>query len=174
MIGKRCPWYAEYEVGYDDNGKLLAVKINYYVDVGCSPNNNDLFAFMDCFYNVYKCENWHLVPNTVKTNTATNTWTRSPGTFACINIIEYIVDHVAKSLKLDPLNVRLLNLYQKGEITPNKHSLEHFNVDILIEKLKESSEYTKRCSDIVAFNKQNRWKKRGISLAPLKWVRIKK
>lgn len=170
LIGKRCPWYAEYEVGFDSSGKLLGIKINYYVDVGCSPNDNDIVAYFDFYDNVYNCENWHLVPYTVKTNTAANTWTRSPGTFPCLSVIEHIVEHVAKHLNIDPFQVRMLNMYKKGQVTPRGHSLDNFIVDEIVKKLLTTSDYNKRLNDVKLFNIKNRWKKRGISLVPLKWV----
>lgn len=35
--------------------------------------------------------------------------------------------------------------------------------------LQESSEYIKRCAEVKAFNDQNKWVKRGISLIPVKF-----
>jgi xanthine dehydrogenase/oxidase len=83
--------------------------------------------------------------------------------------METIIEHVASALKIDPLEVRLANLYKKGDITPVLQPLVYFNADIIIDQLRESSEYEKRRSEIKTFNEANRWKKRGISLVPMKW-----
>jgi xanthine dehydrogenase/oxidase len=74
------------------------------------------------------------------------------------------MEHVSKSLLADPLIVRRLNLYKQNEITPAGQPLPYFNVLYLMDELIESSNYSNRCKDIEQFNKQNRWKKRGISL----------
>ena len=39
MIGKRNPFQAEYTVGFTDEGKLLGISINYYIDCGCLSGN---------------------------------------------------------------------------------------------------------------------------------------
>jgi xanthine dehydrogenase/oxidase len=169
MVGKRFPWHAEYNIGFDNDGKLLGIKIDYYSDAGCSPNDQAMPAMYDFSDNAYNCANWHLSATLVKTNTAANTACRSPGTFPCISIMEYIMEHVAKYLKKDVLSVRILNLYKKGQITPHGQPLPYFNVDEIIENLTTTSDYMKRCNDVVSFNKANRWKKRGISMVPIKW-----
>ena len=38
MIGRRFPYRADYKVGYDDTGKLLAVQIHMYAGQGFLPN----------------------------------------------------------------------------------------------------------------------------------------
>jgi xanthine dehydrogenase/oxidase len=83
--------------------------------------------------------------------------------------MESMIDNVAKYLNKNPLNIRQLNLYSKGDVTPSGQPLTYFNADILIKQLVVDSEYQKRMNDIQVFNQQNRWKKRGMSLTPVKW-----
>lgn len=170
MIGKRFPWYAEYNVGFDDNGKLLGVHIDYYSDAGASPNDNSMGAMYDFCDNAYNCENWHLTATLAKTNTPANTACRSPGTFPCISIIEYVMEHVAKYLNKDILSVRTLNFYQKGQNTPHGQPLPYFNLGEIVNNLITMGDYTQRVQDVTNFNASNRWKKRGLSLIPLKWA----
>ena len=51
MIGKRFPYLATYQAGITEEGKLNGIKIMYYCDCGCSPNECPvglgLFAFAD-------------------------------------------------------------------------------------------------------------------------------
>jgi len=72
-------------------------------------------------------------------------------------------------LKADPLKVRQINLYKKGDITPSGQPLPYFIVDQLINDLIVSSDYVNRLNAVNDFNKNNRWKKKGISLTPIKW-----
>jgi xanthine dehydrogenase molybdopterin-binding subunit B len=71
-------------------------------------------------------------------------------------------------LKADPLKVRQVNLYKKGDITPSGQPLPYFIVDELIDNLMVSSDYIQRLNEVKVFNKNNRWKKKGISLTPIK------
>ena len=71
---------------------------------------------------------------------------------------------MAKSLILNPLSIRRLNLYNQGDVTPAGQPLPYFNVSYLMDEILKSSDYATRSQDIETFNQQNRWKKRGISL----------
>ena len=86
-----------------------------------------------------------------------------------LGLIEYIIEHIAKQSKINELDIRMLNLYKKNDITPYGQPLPYFNVDTIISDLKISSDYINRIKDIEAFNQANRWFKKGISLVPLKW-----
>lgn len=92
------------------------------------------------------------------------------GTFPAISIMECMIDHLANSINADPLKIRQLNLYTKNDTTPLGQPLTYFNVDTLIETLKVSSDYENRVKLVNDFNKANRWKKKGISMTPIKWV----
>jgi xanthine dehydrogenase/oxidase len=83
--------------------------------------------------------------------------------------MEMMIEHVASYLNADPLAVRQVNLYKKDDVTPNGQPLPYFNVDQLILQLKNTSEYDKRRVDVDNFNRENRWKKKGLSLTPIKW-----
>ncbi len=118
MIGKRFPWYTQYTVGFDNNGIITGLLINWYCDSGNSPTDNCMPVgplFVD---NVYNIKNWHIISNLAKTNLPANTAVRSPGFFPSIAIIENIIETVAKYLKADPLKIRQLNMYKKGDVTP--------------------------------------------------------
>jgi xanthine dehydrogenase/oxidase len=88
-----------------------------------------------------------------------------PGIF----IMESIMEHVAKSLGKSPEDVRVVNLYQEGQVTPYKQPLTFCNISSLWSQLIESCDFETRKTDVEAFNKANRWKKRGLSVVPLKF-----
>ena len=60
-------------------------------------------------------------------------------------------------------------MYKKGDITPRGQPLPYFYADVLIENVIQSSDYANRLSQINIFNQSNRWKKKGISISPIKW-----
>ena len=65
--------------------------------------------------------------------------------------------------------MRSTNLYKANDVTPFKQPLPNFNVDTLVNKLKQTCDFEKRLSEIKVFNASNRWMKRGISMVTLKW-----
>jgi xanthine dehydrogenase/oxidase len=83
--------------------------------------------------------------------------------------MENMIEHVVKALKADPIKIRELNFYKKGDFSIAGQPLTYFNLNNIISDLVQSSDYVNRKAEEALFNKQNRWKKRGISLTPIKW-----
>ena len=79
-----------------------------------------------------------------------------------------MIENVAKYLNADPLKIRQLNLYKKGDVTPTGQPLPYFIVDELISSLIASCDYQNRLNAVNDYNKNNRWKKKGISITPIK------
>lgn len=78
LIGKRHPWYAKYKVGFDDDGKLAGINLDWYCDSGNSDGESALGGGVMFVDNVYNCKNWFISSNVVKTNIPAHTAVRSP------------------------------------------------------------------------------------------------
>ena len=63
------------------------------------------------------------------------------------------MEHVAKSLDKSPEDVRMVNLYQKGQVTPLKQPLLYCNISSLWSQLIKSSNFEIRQTEVNAFNK---------------------
>ena len=85
--------------------------------------------------------------------------------------IENILDTVARSLGRDPLDVRRVNFYGKGErnITPYEQVVTDNVIHELVAELEESSDYRARRAAVNAFNAGSAVLKRGLALTPLKF-----
>ncbi|XP_048729395.2 xanthine dehydrogenase-like isoform X2 [Ostrea edulis] len=169
MLGKRFPWMADYTIGLSSDGMLEGVKMTYYSDCGISPADNSLAGFAIGMDNAYYCPNWHVIPVALKTNTPANTACRSPGSCPTIFIMESMMEHCAKVLGKDPTDVKTLNLYKKGQLTPSKMPLTYCNIRELTSQLLTSVDYENRKQQVTSFNQANRWKKKGLSVVPMKF-----
>ncbi|XP_052261039.1 uncharacterized protein LOC127865162 isoform X4 [Dreissena polymorpha] len=168
-VGKRFPYLAKYQVGFDDTGKLNGVKVTYYCDCGYSVNDctvGDIMYFGD---NAYYCPNWHMVPVAVQTNTPSNSYCRAPGSTPGIFIMETIMQHISKTLCKDSTEVKQLNLYKKGQVTPGGMTLNYCSIASLFTQLEDSAEFSTRMKAVKMFNQDNRWKKKGLSVVPIKY-----
>ena len=169
---KRYPQMFKYTVGFEENGKINGIKVNWYCDAGYLPYEVLFEMAFPYFDNCYSIRNIHVVPHLVKTNTPMNVFFRAPFTLPPISLIENIVDHVALSLRKDPLAIRRLNMYKKDDLTHIGVKLPYFNVDSLLDSLVATSDFENRKLDIEKFNKYNKWKKRGIAMIPMKYGAI--
>ncbi|XP_071582254.1 uncharacterized protein [Temnothorax nylanderi] len=73
---------------------------------------------------------------------------------------ENIMKHIAKVTKRDPLKVRLANMNDVDKVA----------LESMIKDLSKSADYEMRKRAVETFNNENRWKKKGIALVPMKYL----
>ncbi|KAJ0176320.1 hypothetical protein K1T71_008494 [Dendrolimus kikuchii] len=82
-------------------------------------------------------------------------------TLETIGMAELMMDQISYELSIDPIEVRLENIAtQFNEIKP------------MIDTLKTNAKYTERRAEVSRFNAENRWRKRGLRVALLRWTPI--
>ncbi|WP_419831974.1 xanthine dehydrogenase molybdopterin binding subunit [Endozoicomonas atrinae] len=171
--GKRHPFRHRYNVGFDQEGMLEGVDIELAGDAGHSPDLTDAIVDRAMFHsdNAYYLNNATVIGHRCRTNTASNTAFRGFGGPQGMLVIERIMDDIARSTGLDPLEVRKRNLYGITERnTTHYHQREEHNVlHDVIGKLEESSDYWQRREAISAFNQQSPVLKKGLALTPVKF-----
>ena len=106
-----------------------------------------------------------------RTNLPSNTAFRGFGGPQGMVVAEKIMDDIARSTGLDPLDVRLNNLYGIGErnTTHYYQKVEHNVLPELMTKLEQTAKYRQRREDITAFNQNSPVLKRGLALTPVKF-----
>ncbi|KQP22009.1 xanthine dehydrogenase molybdopterin binding subunit [Pseudorhodoferax sp. Leaf267] len=173
VTGRRhCFWY-EYEVGFDDEGRVLGAEITMVSRAGHSADlSGPVMTRALChFDNAYWLPEVAMHGYSGKTNTQSNTAFRGFGGPQGAIAIENIMDSVARQLGRDPLDVRRNNFYGQGErnITPYGQTVSDNIVHELVAQLEASSDYRARREAVAAFNATSPVLKRGIALAPLKF-----
>jgi xanthine dehydrogenase large subunit len=173
MTGKRHDFVIDYDIGFDDNGRILGVRFMFASRCGISadlsgPVNDRTMFHCD---NAYFLENVDIESHRCKTNTVSNTAFRGFGGPQGMYAIEYALDDIARKLNKDPLEVRRANFYGIGErdTTQYGQKVEDNIVKEIVDKLEEDAKYQKRRKAIRNFNARNTVLKRGISLTPVKF-----
>ncbi|OQV23093.1 Xanthine dehydrogenase [Hypsibius exemplaris] len=170
MKGRRYPYLMKYQAGTDSSGKLLGVIMDIYGDAGASDNYigplNGAGRMSD---NVYSSTAWKVSLYACKTNTPANTFCRAPGSTEAIYFIEYILEHVAKTLKKPSLDIKRLNFYKNGDTRRDGSIVKDIQVAEITDQLMESAEYTARMAAVTSFNQANRWRKRGMNVVPMRF-----
>ncbi|GAU94198.1 hypothetical protein RvY_06020 [Ramazzottius varieornatus] len=169
LVGKRNPYHTEYHAGFDADGKLQGVYINAYVDCGAAPNDNPISGLGTWGDNAYFCPNWKFSMTACKTNTPPNTWTRAPGSTEAIYFIEHVMEHIAKFLNKPSIDVKYLNLFKNGDKCITGQTIDNCNLTDLTQQFLKNVEYQKRFNAVQIFNKESRWRKKGISVTPMKY-----
>jgi xanthine dehydrogenase/oxidase len=130
-----------FQVGVDDKGKIEYLKAKFIQDSGCNLNDSPLQSAVQHFNNCYESSKFKVESQQIRTDTASNTWCRAPGTTEGVAFIEEIMEHIAAETKQDPLAVRLANLHTKDNEIPS-----------MVADLKTSADYENRKTKVKQFN----------------------
>ncbi len=173
MTGKRHPFLANYEIGFDDDGRILAYDVELNSNAGSSTDLSMAILERAVFHadNAYYIPNISVVGKAWKTNVPSNTAFRGFGGPQGMAVVEYAIDRVAWFLKKDPAEIRFLNFYgtESRNTTHYEQLIENNRLFTLYEKLVESSDYFNRRKGIAEFNTKNKYVKRGLALTPVKF-----
>src|SRR6202790_3866438 len=173
MTGKRHDFLADYEVGFDAAGRIsaltlmLASRCGYSADLS-GPVNDRALMHID---NAYYLEHVEVVSHRCKTHTVSNTAFRGFGGPQGMMVIEQILDEIARTLRLDPLDVRRANFYgvTQRNVTHYGQTIEDNIVHEIVDKLERSSDYRRRRESVGRWNAVHPIIKRGLALTPVKF-----
>jgi xanthine dehydrogenase large subunit len=172
ITGKRHDFIAEYDVGFDANGQLHALKLSLSSRCGAttdlSPGIND--RAMSHADNAYFLPAVEIVSHRLKTHTVSNTAFRGFGAPQGMMAIERVMDAVAHSVGRDPLAVRSVNLYGPGrDVTPYGMQIADNIAPALIAALARHARYDERVAAVAEFNARHAVLKKGLALTPVKF-----
>ena len=173
MTGKRHDFLFDYEVGFNNSGEILALKIMMASRCGISPDLSG--AINDRA--IYHIDNAYFLPNIeinsyrCKTNTVSNTAFRGFGGPQGMFCIENIIENIAQKLNREASEIRKINFY-KDKIKNTTHygmKITDNVIEDIFNKLINKSNYKKRKIEIDNFNKKNKVLKKGIAITPVKF-----
>ena len=173
MTGKRHDYVIDYDVGFDDTGRIHGIDFVFASRCGISadlsgPVNDRTMFHCD---NAYYLENVHIVSHRCRTNTVSNTAFRGFGGPQGMHAIEYAIDDIARTLNMDPLEVRRRNFYGIGErdTTQYGQKVDDNIIASIVDRVERNADYRARRGQIREFNASSRVMKRGIALTPVKF-----
>jgi xanthine dehydrogenase large subunit len=173
MTGKRHDFIADYEAGFDEAGRLLALSLmlasrcGYSADLSGPVNDRAMFHVDNAYY----LEHVEITSHRCKTHTVSNTAFRGFGGPQGMMVIEAVMDDIARTLRLDPLEVRRVNLYGTSDrnVTHYGQAVEGNRLPEIFARLERSSEYSLRRGEIRRWNAAQPVVKRGLALTPVKF-----
>ncbi|MEM8654102.1 MAG: xanthine dehydrogenase molybdopterin binding subunit [Pseudomonadota bacterium] len=180
ITGKRHDFRIDYDVGFDDAGRITALDVRQYTRCGWSMDLSLPVADRAMLHadNAYWLPDIRIESHRLRTNTQSATAFRGFGGPQGMLGMERIVDHVAGHLGLDPLAVRVANFYASGghisgtmkaQTTPYGQEVDDFIGDAVVAQLRETSEYDARRTAIADWNASHPVLKKGIALTPVKF-----
>jgi xanthine dehydrogenase large subunit len=185
ITGKRHDIRVQYDVGFDDDGRVQAIEFKHYMRCGWAQDLSLPVADRAMLHadNAYDLPHIRIESHRLKTNHQSATAFRGFGGPQGMIGIERVMDHVAHVLGVDPMAVRRVNYYdevpgasvamgisrQKKNQTPYGMQVTDFVLGRLTQELAAQADYQKRRDTIAAWNAANPILKRGIAFSPVKF-----
>tara|TARA_R110002096_G_scaffold283206_1_gene477235 strand:- start:531 stop:2030 length:1500 start_codon:yes stop_codon:yes gene_type:complete len=177
ITGKRHDFRIDYDIGFDDDGKLSGVDFTQLTRAGWALDLTIPVADRAMLHadNAYLLEHTRITSHRLKTNTQSATAYRGFGGPQGVLGIERVMDHIAAHLNLDPVAVRRANYYAHMDrasdvnTTPYGMKVTDFILQDMTETLLKTADYTARRAAIDAWNSSNPILKKGLGFAPVKF-----
>ncbi|MEE2744574.1 MAG: molybdopterin cofactor-binding domain-containing protein [Bdellovibrionota bacterium] len=169
MTGKRHPFKNFYKVGFDSEGKILALKADLYSDAGPYADLSSAILERAMFHidSAYFIPEARITGTCCKTNLPSNTAFRGFGGPQGTMTIESIIEDIAFELGKDPAEIRKINLYGKEEnnVTHYGQVIDHNPLPEIYNEIFSKTEYQIKRKEVDSFNKKNNGKVRGLALS---------
>jgi len=147
---KRHPSKTTIKTAVDDNGKLLAMDIEFLLDGGAYATLSEVVLSRGTLHAAgpYFCENIRIKSQVVATNSPPNGAFRGFGAPQSIFAMERHLDNVAQSIGISPVKIRKINFIKTGQTTATNQVLdEKLDFDSLLSttlsKLKKENKKSK-------------------------------
>ncbi|KAG4067578.1 hypothetical protein HA402_005350 [Bradysia odoriphaga] len=158
VVGKRYSLFNEYDVDVDDDGRVLKLVNNFSQDFGSSLNDGFVFHTIAFMKNIYVSDVWDVSCKALLSDTPCNTFCRAPGTTEGIaNDRKYYGTHCTGNLAKTPYRF-------EWPICRKDHKMRTILPDFL-----KDIDFDERKAAVDEFNRNNRWRKRGIAFVPMEY-----
>lgn len=171
VTGKRHPFTSKWKVGFDSSGRISAWDIELLSNGGAYADLSIAILERAMFHaeNSYHIPNARIRGRACRTNLPPNTAFRGFGAPQGIFVIESVIEDIAAQLKLDPIAVRIANLYTDGDLAPYGQKVFEMRGKELFDRLLHKSRYEWIKTEVELFNRQNKYQKQGIGFIPVKF-----
>eukprot|EP01038_Epipyxis_sp_PR26KG_P010944 gene10944-14695_t len=171
ITGQRHAFEYHYSAGCDNDGTLRFLDVQLYSNAGFSLDLSQPVMDRALFHtdNVYKWPALRARGSICRTNQPSHTAFRGFGGPQGLMVAETVIQHLAEITGFTPEYLKEKNLYQEGDRTHFKQELIAFNIPSMWQQILSISGFSTRRESIQQFNKDNRWRKRGISIVPTKF-----
>lgn len=172
MTGKRHGFRATWKVGFNAEGKMLALEATLTADGGWSLDLSEpvLTRALCHIDNSYWIPNIRVHGRIAKCHKTSQTAFRGFGGPQGMLVMEDLLGRVAPKLGLSSAELRRRNFYTEGQDTPYYQPVRHPDrIETAWNQLVDTAEVVSRQAEIAQFNARNEYTKRALALTPVKF-----
>ena len=173
LTGKRNPFQIDYELGFNSDGGLLALKAFFYSDGGAYADLSTAIMERALLHadNAYFIPHMQVTGQVCRTNYHPHTAFRGFGGPKGVGLIECLIEDVARRLGRDALDIRKKNCYQGVDrnVTHYLQTVENNKLPELFQNLEDRCEYRSRRAALDSWNTNPHHNPRGMALTAVKF-----
>lgn len=172
ITGKRPGFHTTWKAGFDDDGRIVALKATLTADGGwCLDLMEAVVSRALCHLdNAYWIPNVEALGRIAKTNKTSHTAFRGFGGPQGVLLIETIFGEAAPVLGIDPAELRRRNFYAPGQTTPYGQVVRHAErMPDIWDQVLDGSAFIARSAEIAEFNATHADVKRALAITPIKF-----
>jgi CO/xanthine dehydrogenase Mo-binding subunit len=165
---KRHPSFVRHRTAVDNDGRLLAMEIDYLLDAGAYVTLSPVVLSRGCIHAAgpYYCEHVHIHGEARLTNSPPYGAFRGFGAPQALFAIERHMNVIAEQLGLDPAELRRRNLLRDGQTTATGQVYRD-GIDLvgLLDRGLQLAKYDQKKRAHRAYNKTHSYLRRGIGFS---------
>ena len=172
LTGKRHPFVATFEAGFDPDGRLLGLQADLIADAGYAFDLSGSIRDRALFHidNAYHLPAIEVTGHTARTNRSSFTAYRGFGGPQGMVVVEEVFDRIAETLGLPAEQVRERNLYAHAtDTTPYGQAVGDPRIQRIWPQLLRVSEFEARRRSVDDFNARRQASRRGLAITPMKF-----
>ncbi len=172
ITGKRHPFLARYRAGFEQDGRIQALQVEYFADGGWSLDLSEPIMWRALFHadNAYSVPALDVTGRVCRTHKTSQTAFRGFGGPQGMLVIEEVLGRAALALGMPADEVRERNLYREGDATHYGQTVQDASrLSVIWSRLKDTSSYQARREAIARFNAESPYRKRGMAITPVKF-----
>jgi len=165
---KRHPSVVRYKTAADENGNLLGIKAEVFLDSGAYQTLSEAVLFRSLVHTPgpYSIPNVRVVAKSVATNKVPNGAFRGFGSPQVIFPHESQMDLLAKKLGKPPDELRQKNVLRAGDVTATSQKLEKsVGIKRTLERAKDLSDWSETRNEYEDWNERHEKLKKGVGMS---------
>ncbi len=169
LTGKRHPYSADFKIGLNSSGKILAYQVQFYQNAGAFADLSPAILERTLFHagNAYFIANFRATAVSCRTNLPPNTAFRGFGAPQAMFVLEAAIFKAAQSMGIDPATIQQRNLLQDGDHFPYGMTVKNSTLKACRDLLEQEYAISQRQQDCDRFNTAHTLKKKALALMPI-------
>ncbi len=169
LTGKRHPYDADFKIGLDRTGKILAYQVEFFQNAGAVADLSLAILERTLFHtsNSYYLPNVRATANSCRTHLPPNTAFRGFGGPQAMFVLESAIFKAAQTMNLDPAEIQQKNLLNEGDHFPYGMQVQRCQAQISWQTVQTRYAIQDRQQAIDAYNSQHPLSKKALALMPV-------